>query len=337
MTSFYRVAQALCFLLLSRCYTHSAGPTPVPKPEPEVQEGYVEAGGGVRLFYRLVGAKPDTVIVLHGGPGFTMEYLARDLTPLGAHHTLLFYDQRGAGRSTLVSDSAALDGQRFAEDLEAVRQHFRLERVTLLGHSWGAGVAALYASRYPDRIGRLLIVDGIPLREQELVQAFEELAARRDSATRQQMRTLMERRRANPGDTTACHAYYVLWFRPFFVDPTAMSRSQGDFCAGTPESRRNKITSVDRYVAASLGSWDWRAALRLVNAPALVIHGTADVLPPAGGREWAAALPDARFLLLQGVGHFPYLEAPETFFIAVDRFLRGSWPQGAEHVTAPDE
>jgi proline iminopeptidase len=236
---------------------------------------------------------------------------------------------------SLVSDSAALDGQRFAEDLEAVRQHFGLQRVTLLGHSWGAGVAALYASRYPDRIGRLLIVGGIPLRRQALVQAFQELAAHRDSATRQQMQEWMDARRANPGDATACRAYYVLWFGPFFADPSAMNRSQGDFCAGTPESRRNKIISVDRYVAASLGDWDWRSELRRVNAPALVIHGSADVLPAAGGREWAAALPNARLLLLQGVGHFPYLEAPETFFAAVDTFLRGSWPQGAERVATP--
>jgi proline iminopeptidase len=335
MTSFHRVLPPLCVLLSVNCHAPCAGPTPVTKPEPELLEGYVESGGGVRLFYRLVGMKSDTVIVLHGGPGLTMEYFAKDLTPLAAHHTLLFYDQRGSGRSSLVSDSAALDGQRFAEDLEAVRQHFGMERVTLLGHSWGAGVAALYASRYPDRIGRLLIVDGIPLRLQELVQAFEELAAHRDSATRQQMQEWMDARRANPGDATACHAYYVLWFRPFFVDPSAMSRSQGDFCAGTPESRRNKIASVDRYVAASLGSWDWRPALRRVNAPALIIHGSADPLPAEGGREWAAALPDARFLLLRGVGHFPYLEAPEAFFIAVGTFLRGSWPQGAERVTRP--
>jgi len=181
----------------------------------------------------------------------------------------------------------------------------------------------------------LLIVDGIPLRQQELVQAFDQLAAHRDSATQQQMRKWMDARRANPGDATACHAYYVLWFGPFFVDPSAMSRSQGDFCAGTPESRRNKIASVDRYVVSSLGSWDWRPALRRVNAPALIIHGSADPLPAEGGREWAAALPDARFLLLRGVGHFPYLEAQESFFIAVDTFLRGSWPKGADRVTTP--
>jgi proline iminopeptidase len=264
-----------------------------------------------------------------------MEYFAKDLTTLATSHMLLFYDQRGAGRSSLVTDSAALDGQRFAEDLEAVRQHFGLQHVTLLGHSWGAGVAALYASRYPERVERLVIVDGIPLQHKELAQAFQELAARRDSSTRTQMQKWWEARVANPGDTTACRAYYVLWFRPFFADSSAASRSQGDFCAGTAAARRNKIASVDRFVAASLGEWDWRPALRRVGAPALVIHGSADVLPVEGGREWAATLPNARLVVLEGVGHFPYLEAPDAFFTAVDVFLRGSWPPSAQRIAPP--
>lgn len=252
------ILRPLVLLVVVGCHTHGQAAGQHRNPVPTEHEGFVEAGAGVRLFYRLIGTGPDTVIVLHGGPGLTMEYFAKDLTPLAATHALLFYDQRGAGRSSLVTDSAALDGQRFAEDLEAVRRHFGLARVTLLGHSWGAGVAALYASRYPDRIARLLVVGGIPLRRQELVRAFDDLSARRDSATREQMRQWMEARRANPADASACRSYYELWFTPFVVDPTTLGRSQGDFCAGTPESRRNKIVSVDRYVVASLGEWDCR-------------------------------------------------------------------------------
>ncbi|HYF38315.1 MAG TPA: alpha/beta fold hydrolase [Gemmatimonadales bacterium] len=322
--------RAALFLLLITGQAYGQTPGRRDNPEPAEREGFVAAGRGVRLFYRSVGTGRDTVIVLHGGPGFTMDYLAEDLKPLAADHTLLFYDQRGAGRSSLVTDSAALDGQRFAEDLESLRKHFRLERVTLLGHSWGAGVAALYSARYPDRISRLLIVDGIPLRRQELVSASQNLSARRDSASRAQMEKWMEARRADPGDARACRAYYVIWFAPFFPDTTALRRSRGDFCAGTPESRRNKITSVDRYVLASLGEWDWRPALHRVRRPALVIHGEADPLPVASAREWVAALPNAKLLLLRQVGHFPYLEQPEVFFAAVRTFLRGAWPKGAE-------
>src|SRR6188474_237828 len=118
-------------------------------PLPKSNEGYIEAGAGVRLFYRLLGSGPDTLVMIHGGPGFTMDYFLDDLSPLAARHTLLFYDQRGTGRSTLVSDSVSLDAQRFVEDLEAIRKHFNIERLSLLGHSWGSAITALYSIRYP--------------------------------------------------------------------------------------------------------------------------------------------------------------------------------------------
>lgn len=199
-----------------------------------------------------------------------MSYLAADLEPLAARRTLLFYDQRGAGRSTLVTDSTSLDAQRFAEDLEALRAHFGMPRLTLLGHSWGAGVAALYAARHPERVGRLLIVDAIP-------------------ATRAQLR---RRFRTSTRDETA---------------------------------RR-----VDRFTMASLGEWDWRPGLRSVTAPALVILGSQDFMSLDSAREWAAALPNAHLLVLEGSGHFPYLDAPERFFAVVEEFLGGRWPAGGE-------
>jgi proline iminopeptidase len=66
-----------------------------------------------------------------------------------------------------------------------------------------------------------------------------------------------------------------------------------------------------------------------VHAPTLVIHGAADPIPVASAAEWATALPNARLLRMPGVGHFPYLEAPQSFFDAVERFVRDEWPTEA--------
>jgi pimeloyl-ACP methyl ester carboxylesterase len=209
-----------------------------------VHEGYVDAGGGLRLFYRIVGTRGDTVVVLHGGPGFSMGYLAADLEPLAARHVLLFYDQRGTGRSTLVTDSASLDGQRFAEDLEAVRSQFKLRRLTLLAHSWGAGVAALYATQHPQRVGRLLIVDPISVRRTYHARGLQSLDARRDSATQRRLRELAAARLANPGDVAACRAYFGLWSLATFADSAAARRSRGDFCADTRDPRDNRSRST---------------------------------------------------------------------------------------------
>jgi proline iminopeptidase len=293
-----------------------------PAPLRQAQEGYVDAGGGVRLFYRLLGSGPDTLLMIHGGPGFTMDYFLEDLVPLAKDHALLFYDQRGTGRSTLVSDSIALDAQRFVEDVEAIRKQFGIERLKLLGHSWGSAVVALYAMRFPEHLNRIIIVGALPLQKYQLTQAFKQLELERDTITLKRMRELYAARLADPGNSEICSAYYTLWFQPFYGKNNTANRSKGGFCAGTLESRRNKMISVDKFTMASLGHWDWRSSLSQVTVPALVIHGTKDPLPLEGAKAWAAVLPHGQVFLLDGVGHFPYLEVPGQFFEKVNEFLR---------------
>jgi proline iminopeptidase len=294
-------------------------------------EGYVDAGGGVRLFYRLVGSGPDTLVIVHGGPGLSFEYFGRELDPLASRgHALLFYDQRGAGRSTLVHDSAGLQAPRFADDLEAVRRHFKLAQLNTLSHSWGPAVVALYAARHPERLGRTILVNGIPLRMSELAEAFQRLEANRDSASRRRLAETEAAMRTHPEDPGACRAYYAVWFQPFFIDPGGPASRRLDACSGSGAALRNSTESVDRFTFASLGDYDWRETLSRVRAPVLVIHGDKDFIPVATAREWAATMPDARIFVMRGYGHFPYMEAPGPFFAAVDRFLDGGWPDGSE-------
>jgi proline iminopeptidase len=268
------------------------------KTSEPMQEGFIDAGAGVRLGYRKVGSNGETIVVLHGGPGFTMDYLADDLTPLARNHTVIFYDQRGTGRSTLVSEAEALDAQRFVDDLEAVRRHFGLEKLTLLGHSWGAAVVALHAIRYPQRVERLIIVGGIPLRHTQLAATFARIRGSGDEAWRAQLKARAGAWTTDPGNATACRAFFETWFVPFYGNPAAAGRSKGDFCAGTPESLRNRIASVDRFTVASLGEYDWRSSLSAVPVPALIVHGTSDAISVENATEWATALPNARLLLL---------------------------------------
>jgi proline iminopeptidase len=293
-----------------------------------IREGYIKADKGVQLHYRVLGNGGAPIVLIHGGPGFTSDYLADDLMAMARNHSLLIYDQRGIGRSTLVSDSTALAAQRYVEDLEAIRKHLGLPQLTLLGHSWGAAPAALYAMQYPERVNRMILVGTIPAEGRDLVSAFQKLAAARDSATRRRMAELSQGRQANPDDRTACREYYQLWFTPFFGDREAGRRMKGNVCAGSSESLRNK-PNVDRFTFASLGSWDWLPALSKTEVPTLIIHGELDPLPIESARKWAATMPNARLLELKGIGHFPYVEAPEAFFAAVDQFLRGDWPEGA--------
>jgi proline iminopeptidase len=293
-----------------------------------IREGHVDAGNGVWLFYRLFGTGRDTLVIIHGGPGFSSAYFGHDLDALvgtGRGHALLFYDQRGAGQSTLVKDSVGLSALRFVEDLEAVRRHFKFEKMTMLGHSWGAGVMALYAAQHPRRVGRMVSVGGIPLTARGLAVFFDGVQAGRDSASIQRMSQWEATLKANPEDQTACRELKALYFTPFFVDTTGATLQRVNFCSDPPASRRNALV-VSRYTWASLGAYDWRPAMKQVTAPTLIIHGDREVIPMEYAREWAATMPNGRLLIMRGLGHFLYVEDPARFFSAVDAFLAGGWP-----------
>jgi pimeloyl-ACP methyl ester carboxylesterase len=95
------------------------------------------------------------------------------------------------------------------------------------------------------------------------------------------------------------------------------------------EHENERLERAFPFIAAamrSMGDWDWRTDARAIDAPALVIDGAADILPHEACREWLAALPNARAIVMEGVGHFPSCEAPERFFGLLREFLVGDWP-----------
>jgi len=309
--------------MLSIAATAGCGNQPVPLEH--VHEGSVVTEDGVRLYYQLQGSGRDTLIVLHGGPGLSSAYLAPDLDLLARNYALIFYDQRGAGRSTVLTDSTRLRLANHINDLEAVRRHFRLERVTLLGHSWGAGLAAHYARAHSDRAARLILVDAIPPRATPYMQQFRRnLRAWMDSATVAQFASLAEARRDARDPVAACRAYWTVFIRGYFADPqdtTLPARMRGDVCNAPPEAIRN-TGLVGASVLGPFGDWDWRDEFRQIRVPVVIIHGEKDPIPAASAAEWQAAFPEATLVVVEGAGHFPYVEQPEPFLRHVKAFLR---------------
>lgn len=114
-------------------------------------EGFIDVPGG-RVFYRSFGEGGVPLLCLHGGPGFTMDYLDA-LEDLADRRQVVFYDQLGCGRSTAPNDPALWVVERFVEELVAVREHLGLERMHLWGNSWGGMLGMQYiVDRQPDLV-----------------------------------------------------------------------------------------------------------------------------------------------------------------------------------------
>lgn len=278
-------------------------------------EEYVTTDDGVRLYARIVGVGPDTVLI----PAAV--YLARDLTRLAPGRTLIFYDPRGRGGSEYVRDTTRIGIEWDLRDLEAVRSHFGIGRVSLVGWSYLGAVVALYAAERPERVRRVVQIGPMAPRD-ETARIPDERGSPPDSADLALLARLEREGLPETDPLAYCREYTMLRLvRPMMGRPEAATRSRMDPCTYWNEWPDQLFRTIRHLLR---DDWDYTEEARRVEAPVLTVHGTDD--PNAaveGGREWASLLPDARLLEIEGVGHAPWLEAPEEFFGEVDAFLRG--------------
>jgi proline iminopeptidase len=301
--------------------------TPIPataqRPAP-AREGYVVTSDSARLFYRIVGTGTDTIIALHGGPGVDLESIAGDFAPLGDRHVVIFYDQRGAGRSTLPTDSTRLAVPRQIADLDDVRTHFKLRRVTLVAHSYGPLLAASYALAHPDAVAKMVFFGPVPPRRGTFWQRFgANMSQLLDSTARAKLADA-NRRLADPNADTrkACSDYWAVGLRPRLAEPDrTLPLLRSDLCASNPAGIRYGLTTTNRVVMASYGDWDLRERLRRLDVPTLVVHGEQEAIPMDLVEEWVGSLPNARLVRVPKAAHFTYAERPEIVWPEVERFL----------------
>lgn len=314
---------------------HAAGPPAADPPAsgppaagpPAASEGRVQ-GDGASLYYRVVGAGPDVLVMIHGGPGMDLGYMAADFAPLAARHRLLFYDQRGGGRSEHLRDDPALFTMaRHVADLEALRQRFGLARMTLVAHSFGPVIAASYAIAHPDRVARMIFLGPVPPRAGEFWERYGAVLDGRLTADERAELARLEDAMIHGADpAAACRAYWAIAVKPRLVSPELASRLRGDFCGAGGDAIRAGMGVAGPRTLEALGAWDLRAGLRAVPAPTLILHGEADAIPMDLVEEWTTALPAARLVKVAGSSHFPYVERPDLVWPAIEAFLQAPPP-----------
>lgn len=264
---------------------------------------------GVTLFERRAGSGPPTV-VLHGGPGAHHDYLLPGFDRLATRRTLVYYDQRGGGRSPVARD-VPVGWREHVEDLDALRQIWEVERLSIAGYSWGGLLAVLYALEHPDRVERLALVSPAPAWRQARAE-FERRLAERNAAPD----VLAAKRAVQDGGLRE-------------RSPDEYRRKMFEFSVAgyfhdwrrAAELTPFRITGrTQQEVWDSLGDFDLRPRLPALHLPALVLHGEDDPIPIETAATLAALL-GAPLHRMPASGHVPYVEAPDAFFRALDPFL----------------
>ena len=122
---------------------------------PNLEDGFVDTNG-TTLYYKTMGSG-EPIVVLHGGPGFDHQQFLPFIWELSSDYKVILYDQRGTGLSSGPVDSASITIDNFIEDIEGIRRAFDIERMNLLGHSWGGILAMHYGISHPDRLKSLIL------------------------------------------------------------------------------------------------------------------------------------------------------------------------------------
>lgn len=288
-------------------------------------EESVRADDGASLWTAASGVGPGLVLC-HGGPGMH-DYLGPVAEMVDDLFRVHRWDQRGAGRSAHVGPYTLA---RFVADVDAIRAHFSYERWIVGGHSWGATLALHYAFSYPERVDAVIYMNGTGLAWSRWRQAFREQRRSRFSAKQSERFHYLEAKvdAGELNDPAQLREFHILNDVPNFGDrDRALELAQSD----VDEILRHPINydangALSGEVNALAEDELARCCARLT-VPVLIVDGEQDPRPIAAVDSLARALPAVERVVLEGVGHLPWLEAPDALRGALRSFVAQRLPR----------
>jgi L-proline amide hydrolase len=275
---------------------------------------------GFETWYREAGeTEPGKlpVLLLHGGPGATSDYLEPLLGLAETGRRVLTYDQIGGGRSKVPPRALEWTVELFVEEVAAVREALSLDRVHLFGHSWGGMLAMEYALTQPEGLATL-VVGHSPA---SMTQWAEETGRLRGQLPDDVQETLARHERVgtvqDPEYEEACMAFYRRHVCRADPWPDYVVRSFAEI--GEVYNTMNGPSEF--HVVGTLKDWSIVDRLGEIRTPTLVVTGEHDEATPAINRTVTNGIPGARSMILPGGSHIAHAEDANTYLALLDDFF----------------
>jgi len=255
----------------------------------------------VDLGFETFGDSGQPVIVANGGPGLSHVYMMQnDVWPRLAHgRRIVFYDQRGTGASTRVSDGAPQTMEAQVADLEAIRAHFRFAKFALVGDSYGGVLAMAYAAAHPEHVEKLVLSDSAAPALKDTVHVLQQVFP-----------DVMEKRSTDPKQQLVEH-FSMLFYSEEKRDAYLAKATDLGSAPG-----------VGAAVNRAIRSLDLTPELPKFAFPTLVITGRYDMnVAPITAWKIYKAIPGAKFVVFAKSGHLPSYEEPDKYVQVLNDFL----------------
>lgn len=281
---------------------------------------FITLRNGYRIWYKITGSgKGIPLLTLHGGPGAGHDYL-EPLQALGNERPVIFYDQLGCGKSDKPDSPALWTIERFADEIDEVRNALGLDRIHLLGQSWGGWLGVEYLLRHPPGLASCVLAStsaSIPQFTAECNRLIGELPqAMQDALSYYGMRSEYE----NPDYDAAAMEFYKRHVCRLPEWPDCLMRTVANL-------HRNQVYETingpnEFTTIGNLRYWDRTAELHTIATPVLLTCGRYDELGPTCSQTILERIPDCRMQVFEHSAHTAHIEEPEAYMACVSAFLR---------------
>lgn len=313
--------------------------SPLSPPSQEgVKSNYWKVAEDISLYYFSSG-EGAPVLIIHGGPGFPSLKPWKGLEKLEKSYKFYYYHQRGCGNSTRPVDRfesknylknmtnlvQVLGISAQLADIERIRRILEQEKLIIIGHSFGAFLATLYAVEFPEYVEKMILIAPAAVLKMPVEEGgIEKLEDYLPDKMKGEFKKFLSR--------------YFDYGKIFFKSEKELAEINlefAEFYEAALKTTGVKIPEDEILEFEDVGGWmvhamyfslglkyDFRDELKKVKTPVLVIHGEKDVMPSSVSENYATYFLNGKFKLISGASHFPFSEKPEEFAAIADDFFK---------------
>jgi proline iminopeptidase len=304
------------------------------------KEGYWNVEKDIDLFYFIQGSGKKKVLVIHGGPGYPFTEPYKGLGAFTDKFTFYYYHQRGCGKSTKPIDGFSSGnfyknrkalvnklgiGVQIA-DIERIRKIIKVDKLIIIGHSFGAFIASLYASEFPENVEKLILISPanvmkMPTEDKDL---FEQIKQYVPTKNLDEYKDYLDRYLNYKNIFSKDENELASIGRGFMKYYVLAMEKKGETYLNTGTDINNNGGWMPHALFMSIGlRHDFSPALKEIHAPVLIIHGANDFQSEKATKRYDGYFDNSKFHIIENAGHFSYNEKPEEFIKIIDPFLRG--------------
>jgi proline-specific peptidase len=288
-----------------------------------VTEGFTPFHGH-NVWYRIVGEREENgrlpLLCLHGGPGVPHDYLEPLEVMAATGRRVIFYDQLGCGNSDHPHDPSLWTVDLFVEEVGVIRRALGLDRLHLLGQSWGGMLAMQYALTQPSGLASLTVASS-PASMRQWVAEANRLREQLPADVQQAL--LKHERDGTTGDPAYEAAMMVFYRRHVCRSepwPDCLNRAMAKLQAH-PEVYNTMNGPSEFHVIGVIRDWDITARLGEIRVPTLITSGRHDEATPAIAETVHRGIRGSEWVIFEHSAHLAHAEEPERYMQVLDRFL----------------